>query len=242
MTEPTIPAPPAEGVLSRAIGILTAPRATYERVVANPRPIGILFVSVLLIVLATSVPQFTERGRQAILDMQVQQIEKFTGQPLPDDAYQRMEQQSHTHLGAYLAAIGVFITTPIIMLIVAGIYFLIFNVVMGGTAAFKQTLAIVTHSSIITALGTVLGAPIQYMKGSFSAMGPFSLSALLPMLDEKSFLNNFLGGIDLFRVWGIVVTAIGLSVLYRRKTANIAIALFIVYGVIVAGIAAFLSR
>jgi len=241
MTDATMPAPAPQGLLARAIGMLTSPRATFERVVANPRPVGILFVSALLIALATSLPQFTERGRQAMLDSQVQQIEKFTGQPLPDEAYARMEQQSKTHFGAYLTAVSVFVTTPIITLIVAGIYFVVFNVLLGGTAAFKQTLSIVTHSSIISALGTALGAPIQYMKGAFSATGPFNFGALLPMLDEKSFLANFLAGIDLFRVWGIFVTAIGFSVLYRRKTGNIAMAIFIVYGVIVAGVAAFLS-
>jgi hypothetical protein len=242
MTESTIPAPPAEGLLARALGILTAPRATYERVVANPRPVGILFLAAVIIALATSIPQFTERGRQALLDMQVQQIEKFTKQPLPDDAYARMEQSSRTHIGAYIGAVGIFIGTPIIALVVAGVYFLVFNVGMGGTAAFKQTLSVVTHSSIITAIGVALGAPIQYMKGSFAATGPFNFGALLPMLDEKSFLANFLSGIDFFRVWSIIVTSIGLSVLYRRKSGNIAIALFIVYGVIVAGFAAFLSR
>lgn len=242
MTEPTNPAPPAEGLLSRAIGILTSPRATFERVVANPRPVGILFVSAVLIALATTLPQFTERGRQALLDSQVQQIEKFTGQPVTDDVYDRMEKQSQTHLGAYFGAVGVLIFTPIVSLVVAGIYFLVFNVVMGGTAAFKQTLAIVTHSSIISAIGTALAAPIQYMKGTFTATGPFNLGALLPMLDEKSFLANFLSGIDLFRAWSIIVTAIGLGVLYRRKTGSIALVLFIIYGLIVAGFAAFLSR
>ena len=44
-----------------------------------------------MIALATSLPQFTERGRQAALDAQVQQIEKFTGQPMSDEQYARMQ-------------------------------------------------------------------------------------------------------------------------------------------------------
>ena len=56
---------------------------------------------------------------------------------------------------------------------------------------------------------------------------------------KDSFLAKFLGTIDLFTVWWVVVLAIGLAVLYRRKTRPIAISLFAVYGVIAVAIAAF---
>jgi hypothetical protein len=75
MTELTVPVPQDEGVLARAIGILTSPKRTFEGIVQNPRPAAILFLATAVIALATSLPQFTERGRQAALDMQVQQVE-----------------------------------------------------------------------------------------------------------------------------------------------------------------------
>jgi len=86
-----VPVPQDEGVLARAIGILTSPKRTFEGIVQNPRPAAILFLATAVIALATSLPQFTERGRQAALDMQVQQVEKFTGQPVRDEQYARMQ-------------------------------------------------------------------------------------------------------------------------------------------------------
>lgn len=240
MTESTMPAPPDEGVLARAIGVITSPRRTFEAIVQNPRPVAILFLVALVIALATSLPQFTERGRQAALDMQVQQVEKFTGQPVSDEQYARM--QTGMKYGAYFTPVAIFVFTPIGALVFAGIYFVIFNAILGGTATFKQVLAIVTHSMVISALGVALGAPVMYIKGTMSSMGPFSLAALVPMLEEKSFLVQFLGFIDPFRVWGTIVTAIGLGVLYKRKSGNIAIALLIVYALIAGGVAAFTSR
>jgi len=62
---------------------------------------------------------------------------------------------------------------------------------------------------------------------------------LFPMLPEGSFLAKFLGTIDLFTVWWVMVMAIGLAVVYRRKTRPIAISLFALYGVIAVAIAAF---
>ncbi len=101
-----------------------------------------------------------------------------------------------------------------------------FNVGLGGTATFKQVLCVVGHATIITALGAVIGAPVQYAQGTMSAFGPFTLTALLPMLSETSFLARFLSFVNVFSIWGTIVTAIGLGVLYRRKTTNIAIGLF----------------
>jgi hypothetical protein len=239
MTDPIPPAVPELGLFARAIGILTSPRKTYEAVVQHPRPVGILFLCVVLIALATSLPQFTERGRQAVLDLQVQQIEKFTGQPVTDELYAQM--QTRSKYSAYFTIVGVFVGTPIFTLLIGGIFWFIFNVIMGGTAQFKQVLAVVTHSWVIGTVGAVLGAPIQYLKGTISSTGPFSLGALVPMLDEKSFLVNFLGVIDPFRVWWIIVTAIGLGVLYKRKTGPIATTLLVLYGVIAAGVATYFS-
>ena len=62
------------------------------------------------------------------------------------------------------------------------------------------------------------------------------------MIDEGSFLGKLLGMIDLFIVWWVIVLAIGLGVLYRRRTQPIAIALFGVYAVIALGGAAIMSR
>ena len=74
-----------------------------------------------------------------------------------------------------------------------------------------------------------------------SAGGPFNLGALVPMLDESSFLARFLGVTSVFTVWGIIVLAIGLGVLYRRKTRNIAIGLFAAYATVVGVITAIFS-
>jgi uncharacterized membrane protein len=58
------------------------------------------------------------------------------------------------------------------------------------------------------------------------------------MLPEGSFLANFLGAIDLFILWSIGLTSIGLAVLYRRRTPPIFISLVVVYLVIALAIAA----
>ena len=52
------------------------------------------------------------------------------------------------------------------------------------------------------------------------------------MLEPSSFIARFLGTIDIFLVWCAMVLAIGVAVLYQRRTAPIAIAFLMVYGLV----------
>jgi hypothetical protein len=227
----------APSLLSRAVGMIFSPRATFERFIPDaPKVLGILLLSGLAIGLASGVPQLTESGRQAALDMQVQQVERMTGQPVTDEMYARMEQQAR--IGPYMAIVFSPVFIAIWVVVMSGVYFLAFNVVLGGTATFKQVTSVTAHGFFIGALGALLAAPVQYLQGTASMTGPFNLGALLPMLDETSFLARFLGFINVFSIWSAIVTAIGLSVLYRRKTANIAIGLLILTACVAAFLAA----
>jgi Yip1 domain len=223
-----------QGVWARAIGIIVSPGATFERVVRWPRPATILLLSCAVMALATGLPQFTERGRQASVDMQAQQVERMFGTPLTPEQYTQLEQRAR--FGPYIAFVGVFVAVPVLCLVFAGLYWVVFNTVLGGTASYKQVLAVITHSQVIAALGAVVSAPIQYIQGTQTAAGPFNLGALAPMLEPGSLVASFLGAISFFTLWSLIVTAIGLAALYRRRSGTIA---GVLVGVYLAAVAVF---
>jgi hypothetical protein len=173
------------------------------------------------------------------MEMQVQGFEKWTGKPVTPEMREQWEQRAKT--GVYFTPLGPLIALPIFCLVATAIYWVVFNAVLGGTAAFKQVLAVVTHPQVFGTLGILAGAPIHYSQGTITPGGPFNLAALVPMLPDGSVLKTVLSWTSVFTVWSLIVTAIGLSVLYRRKTLNIAIVLFIVYGLIMGGVASFFS-
>jgi hypothetical protein len=221
------------GIIARAMGILTAPGRTFEVVVANPRPAAILLLVTLVMAIAASAPQFTEKGRLATLEMQVQTIERMTGQPISDQMYQQMATGAQSTRGGYYAMISTFIFMPIVALFFTALYWAVFNAVLGGTASFKQVLGVITHSMVIMALGAAAATPFQLMAEKMTMTGPFHLGALVPMLDETSFVARFLTGMNLFTLWQIAVIAIGLGVLYRRKASTIGVSLFLLYAALV---------
>ena len=228
----TSPAPAPSGLLSRFVGIITSPKATFEDVAAHARWFGMFALTIGIIVACTTAPLFTEWGRQAALDMQVQQMESF-GMQVGDEQYAAMERSME--FGAYMNGVGVLVFSAVMLVVICGILFAIFNAVMGGNASFKQLVAVVVHAGVISALAQLFAAPLNYARGSMSSST--NLAVLLPMLDEGSFVAQFLGMIDLFMVWYVVVLAIGLGVLYKRRTQPIAYSLFAVYGVIAVVIA-----
>ena len=231
------PTPAPTNVFSRFIGIITSPKATFQQVVAHPRWLGMLALTTFLIMLCTAGPQFTESGRQAAVDQQVRAMENF-GMKVTDEMYTQIEARSR--FGGYITIVTMLIFAPITVLIISVILWAIFNVALGGDATFKQAIAVVVHAGVISTLAQLFTAPLNYARGTLGSATNFGV--LLPMLDEKSFIGRLMGMIDLFMIWYCIVLAMGLAVLYRRRTQPIAIALFVVYAVIATGIAAIMSR
>jgi hypothetical protein len=229
--------PAATNVFSRFIGIITSPKATFQGVVANPKILGMLLLTTLIIAVCAALPMTTEAGKQAALDQQVSQMESF-GFKVNDEQYEGMRKGMA--FAPYTTAISVAVASPIIIAILAGILFAIFNAAMGGEASYKQVYSVVTHAGVISALGQLFVGPFNYFRGSMA--NPTTLAALLPMFDDTSFMGKLAGMIDLFIIWWVIVLAMGLAVLYRRRTQPIAMTLFGIYALIIVCVAAFTSR
>jgi hypothetical protein len=222
-----------KSLLARVVGVVFSPRETYADVAARPRVLGALAVVLALGIGGAFALMSTDVGRQATIDQMVRQMER-SGRPVPDAAYQRLEAMA-PYL-AYASAAAQLVFIPLVTAIVAGIFIAVFNAVLGGTATFKQVFAVVVHSWLLFSVQSLFVLPLDYAKQSLSS--PTNLSVFLPFLDEGTFLQRFFGTLDLFTMWWIVNLAIGIGVLYKKRTTPIATTLFVIYGVIALIVAA----
>jgi hypothetical protein len=229
-------APASMNLFARFIGILTAPRATYEAVVARPTWLGMFLLTSVIIAFGAALPMTTEAGKQAAVDQQVSGMEAF-GVQVTDEQYAQF--QKGTAILPYTTAASVVLGGLVAALIMAGILFAIFNAALGGDAKYKQILSVLIHGSVISAVGQLFTGPINYFRGAVGSAT--NLTALLPMLDDKSFAGKLAGAVDIFIIWWLIVLAIGLAVLYRRKTQPIATTLFAIYACIAVAFAFFTS-
>jgi hypothetical protein len=198
------------GLVSRFIGVITSPKATFENVVAHPKWLGMLALTSVLIGVCQALPMTTPEGQEAALQQQVRQVENF-GVQVNDQMYADMQRR--VRFAPYSAGIGSVVAVPIATLIFSGILFGVF-LMLGGQASFKQLFAVYVHSGVIGTLAQLFTGPLNYFRGSVSSAT--NLAVALPMIDDKSFLGRLFGMIDLFWIWGLIVLAIGLGTLYRR--------------------------
>lgn len=214
----------SRSLVARIAGVIFAPRSTYADVTARPHFLGVL--GFVLVVTVTGVFLFmsTAVGQEAMLDQQIRQMESF-GRTVNDQAYARMEQMAP--YARYFAGAGQLVALPLVALLVAALAFVVFSAALGGDATFKQVYAIVVHSGVIIALQQVFVLPLAYARQTLS--GPTNLAVFLPFLDENTFVARLLGSIDLFLIWWMVSLAIGLGVLYRKRTGPIAATLLVIY-------------
>jgi Yip1 domain len=215
-TAPPAAAAGADHLPGRLLGVIFSPRATFERIVAKPRWIAALAVVTVVVSVCTFAFLSTEVGQVAWLDQQVRQREAF-GSPMTAEQYAQMEK-----IAPFVGYVGggtTLIFVPVVTLVLAGILFAVFNALLGGSATYKQVAAVMAHSGAVSIIQQLFLLPLNYVRESLSSAT--NLGLFVPFLDEGNVVARFLGVIDLFIVWWLLMVAIGLGVLYRRRTGPI---------------------
>lgn len=229
--------PAPKSLPARFIGVITSPADTFRSVAATPKWLGVLLITTLCVAFFSALPMTTDAGRQAAIDQQEHQMQSF-GIQVNDQMHDQMERGAARM--PYVTGVSILFVAPIIALILTGILFAIFNAALGGEASFKQVFAIYVHSGVVSALAMVFTGVINYLRGGTG--GVANLGVLLPMVSDTSFVGRLLGMIDIFTLWWVFVLAIGLGVLYRRRTQPIAISFLGVYAVVAVVIALVKNR
>jgi hypothetical protein len=225
--------PQARGLAGRLIGVVTSPRSAYADVARRPSWLGGLIVILAISVTCDVWMLSTEVGRQAAVDQQLQTLEAF-GQTVSDEQYRRMQEMAPNT--RYFAAAGHVIGFPLAALVISAVAFAVFNGVLGDSVSFRPLFAVVIFSGAISAVRALFSTPLNYARESLSS--PTSLAAVLPFFADDTFVGRLFGSLDLFLIWWTVSLAIGLGVLYKRRTVPIATTMLGVYGAIGLTIAA----
>ncbi|PYR68631.1 MAG: hypothetical protein DMF87_02380 [Acidobacteria bacterium] len=211
---------------ARMWGVIRRPRATFAAILPARPWAAVLLVTTTITFLCSAGFLRTDVGRQALVDQWERTATAF-GQAVDDESYARMEARAaEGGVGLLYAAGTALAYGPLLAFAVAGVLFL----AMRRSAAlpdltgprFIDLLTITSYSTVIFALRQVIATPVYYVQESIAS--PTTLVRLFGSLDEASPVARFLGVIDLFVVWWIVVLAIGVSVLCDRPTRRLALA------------------
>ena len=211
------------GLLARIVGVLTSPKSTFAAVAARPRWLGVMAIT-LVIGAACQYYIMSSQGMQDAM------FEQATRNPNMSDQ-QVAGVERFINVLPYVIAGATLILGPLFSAVIAGILLLIFSTLMGGEAKFKQVYAVMAHSGVVSTVAALLGAGLIMLGAQPTGANPpgANLGIFVPMLEETSFVTQFLSAIDLVLIWWLVTLSIGLAVLYKRRTGGIAFTLLCVY-------------
>lgn len=217
------------GLLSRMVGILLSPRATYAAVAAHPRIVGVLLVTLL----ATAAVQLgfmsSQTGQEALREALGQQIRQAQAQGAQGGAASAQNIEQFARIIGYGSAVASLVLWPLVLAALAGVATGIGNALRGGNATFRHVYAVFAHAGVVLLCGTAFSTGIMSLNRD-AAVSPTRLAVFVPGLSDTSFWSYFLGVLDLVWIWWIVSLAIGLAVLYKQRTGPLATLLLGLYG------------
>jgi hypothetical protein len=197
-------------VWSMMAGVFTSPQQAFTKFDRSPKIIVPLVVFlVLTFVFSVFSAQY---GAKAQYDMFV----KYA--TLPQATMERMEQSVQEGPSPVKGAIGA-VATVIPMIFFALFAWGIGNFVFGGQTSFKKIFGVTILGNLIVAIGNLVKLPLMMAKDSiYVSLG---VAALFPDKDFTSLFYSFsYYMLDLFAIWSLIVTGLGLAVIYRFATGR----------------------
>ena len=101
-----------KGLAARLAGVVFSPRATYADVVARPRALGVLLVSLLVMASSSLVFLSTDVGKNAVLDQQERTMQNM-GIRMNDAQYAQMQARMTSSIMPAISAVAQVVVIPI---------------------------------------------------------------------------------------------------------------------------------
>jgi hypothetical protein len=246
MSASASPVPQAETAapinhLGRIIGIFFSPKSTFAEIVAAPSWVVPVVVLTLFSVIACVALNSRMDWRQFIS----QQMEKSSR--TADMSAEQKEQQITA--GAKVAPIFTYVfgvpATAVLVLLIAAIDLVAFNLLAGANVKFSTSMAIVSHAFLATIVSTAIFLLVLFIKprGTFDLDNPVAtnLGVLVPE-DAPKWLMKLGTSVDIFTFWILILIAIGFAAANPRKlkfsnSFGIVFGIWVVFVVVRVGIA-----
>jgi hypothetical protein len=220
------------GGASKVLNTFFEPRRVFESLKIKPTWL-VPFLIVIVLAIGSFYYTFP-----FIMDQQVQKIQE--NERIPEEQKQviieRMKEQDHPPLWQ-LAMPPVF--GLIVLAVVAGILFFVFNVLLGGDSSYRSVLSVYSYSGLVQVASMIVKFPLIMIKGNVNVQT--SLALLLSVEAKDTFLYSVLSSFDVFNFWQVILVSMGMGVMYKYGTKKAFITVVILWIIWIFGKAGFTS-
>lgn len=197
-------------------GIITEPKTQFKRIVDNP----IILVPFIIVTILTVLGML----------LMMTQIDFMGIDPYFNQMSEEEVMIATIFAQATFAITGLFI--PAFSILISTVIYFIIAKIAKSTVSFKQMFSMNTFIYMITVLSIFVNA-----LGFFGMSNPnpdVYLTSLNSIIGAEGALGALLSSIEIFTIWGLIVTAIGLQIV-ARFSKGLAWGIVIVFFVITLG-------
>ena len=195
-------------LLGRVIQTFFSPGRVMRDLSREPKTIGVLLLGGVLVGLANAaIPA-------EIWEQLVRSQLSAVGEEVPSDL------ATPVAIARWGASIGGMIFWPILGVLVASIYSLVFLAGLGYEGRYSQYLSVTAHALMIGAVGAVALTPLRILTEDVQLT--LTVGAFVPILEE-GLLARFLGCLDLLNLWVAALIGLGASIIDGKRHAGASI-------------------
>jgi len=223
-TSEQMPSAPTEEQLSfmdKAAGIFYEPSKVFASFKTSPVKVADWLVPVALLAILIGVSTYARFSSPDLRFQMIQQQEQrfdnmvAQGKMTADQAEQakeRMENGSSSFMvfGIFGAVVG----TLVVFFIAAAVWLAIGKVILKGNVNYSQMMGVAGLAGWISVVGVILSIVLTVLLSRLD--GGMHLGMLMPM-DTTSKSYSLLRSADLFSIWNLAVTSIGVGTLSGKK-------------------------
>ncbi len=227
-------AEPAPGLsqLQRVTNIFSAPSKTFEDIKRGntswwmPWLIMALVGYLFFAAVATKVTMQTVVDNQMKLMSEKQQEQMAKAPP---------EQQAMSAKISLYVTEGIFIASPVVVLLVAAVVCLVLwgtiNFVFAGKAKFGGIFAVWFFANLPSILKSLLGIVVIYAGGTpetfnIKNFAPTNIAAFLPVMETNKALYALANSLDIITIWSLFLMGMGIAIVAGVKRSSGYIAVF----------------
>jgi hypothetical protein len=239
----TPPEPAAEvkpmSFTEKLVNIFASPGELFENVrLTGKTPSNWIIPAAIMIVVAIAMQQLI-MSNPSLADQTKAMVEKATkerldkavqsGQMTPEQAEQQREQiENFTNpsspLNIAMRIVSVVVFIPVVLLLIALVYWLLGKTAMHATAPYMKVVEVIGLTLLIAAAESIVTTVMAIGLDSIHA-GP-SLAVFVKDFDLNNKLHVTLSKVNVFTIWSLLVTGIGLSKLFQRDLPKVLVLVF----------------
>lgn len=208
------------------LGMITNPTEQFERIKERPKIWIAMIIITILFIIGT---WLTTLGMDIVGEVEGVELDEESAAMV----------QTFAVIGSVIGALFI----PIFTVLISSFIYWVIAKIVKSEVSFKQLFSMNTHILIVSAIGLIINGAIMAMVGVNMDNPDAMFTSLGSLVSSGGILGAILNNIEVFQIWVVVLTAIGLNKVaeFSKGLAWTISILFFVIGIVFSMIGAAMS-